>query len=105
MFSLLLLQMSLHISIFPGIDSEVSKEKRKSRAELSGLEELLNVARREHSKAVLQLQQLTRKVDVGKDKAVELIDMDRARLELELSDSRTQLQSVQVERNLLLVSL
>lgn len=68
------------------------------------MEELLNVARREHSKAILQLQQLTRKVGVGKDKAVELIDMDRARLEVELSESRTQLQSVQVERNLLLVS-
>jgi hypothetical protein len=68
------------------------------------MEELLGVARREHSKAVLQLQQLSRKVASGSDKAAEVAEMGRAKIEEELNSARKQLQSVMVERNLLLVS-
>lgn len=89
---------------FPGIESEVMKQKRQNQAELSRMEELLAVARREHSKAILQLQQLSRKMASRTDTAAELAELGRARLEEVLDSSRQQLQSVKVERNLLLVS-
>ncbi len=69
------------------------------------MEKLLNVARREHSKAVLQLQQLTRRVAQGRERAVQVAEMGRDKVEKELAASRKQLQSVQVERNLLRVSM
>lgn len=68
------------------------------------MEKLLSVARREHSKAIVQLQQLTRKVNLNKERAVEVAEMSRARMETELTTCRKQLQTVQVERNLLMVS-
>ena len=87
-----------------GIESEVLIQKQQSQAELSGMEELLAVARREHSKAILQLQQLSRKMASETDRAAELAEMGRAKMEEELNSSKKQLQSIQVERNLLLVS-
>ena len=69
------------------------------------MEKLLGVARREHSKAILQLQQLTRKVSQDKERAVEAAEMVKARTEEELEACRKKLQSTQVERNLILVSV
>lgn len=80
-------------------------QKQQNQAKLSGMEELLVVARREHSKAILQLQQLSRRMASETDRAAELAEVGRARLEEELNTSKKQLQSVQVERNLLLVSV
>lgn len=87
-----------------GIESELTKQKQKSREELFEMEKLLNVARREHSKAIVQLQRLTRQVTLDKERTTEAAEMDRAKLERELTDSKKQLQSVQVQRNLLIVS-
>ena len=68
------------------------------------MEKLLNVARREHSKALVQLQQLTRQMARGRDRTVQAAEMGRDKAERELAASRKQLQSIQVERNLLRVS-
>lgn len=87
-----------------GIDSELMKEKQRSREELAEMEKLLNIAKREHSKAIVQLQQLTRQLTRDKERAAEAAEIGRARLERELASCRKKLQSVQVERNLLLVS-
>lgn len=83
--------------------SELDKQKLKNREELGEMEKLLNVARREHSKVVLQLQQLSRQLSREKERAVEAAEVGKAGLERELADTRKKLQSVQVERNLLLV--
>ena len=69
------------------------------------MEQLLDVARREHSKAILQLQQLTRRVSLDKERAVEAAELGRARVEAELGECKKQLQSVEAERNVLVVSL
>lgn len=69
------------------------------------MEKLLNVARREHSKVIVQLQQLTRELTRDKERAIEAGELKRARLEQELAAANKKLQSVQVERNLLLVCL
>ncbi len=68
------------------------------------MEKLLGVARREHSKALVQLQQLTRRMAHERERAVQLAEMGQDKVEKELATSRKQLQSVQVERNLLRVS-
>ena len=78
-------------------------QKLKDNEELREMEKLLEVARREHSKAVVQLQELTRKVSLDKERAVEVAEMGRSRLETELASSRKELQRVEVERNVLLV--
>lgn len=69
------------------------------------MEKLLNVARREHSKVIVQLQQLTRELTRDKERAIEAGELKRARLEQELAAANKKLQSVQVERNLLLTTL
>ena len=72
-------------------------------SELSEMEALVNVARREHAKAVVQLQQLQRQLDRDRDRAVEAVEMSKARLEHELEACRKKLHSSQAERNLLMV--
>lgn len=69
------------------------------------MEQLLCVARREHSKAILQLQQLSKRVILDKARAAEVAEMGRARVEAELGEYKKRLQSVEVERNLMMVSL
>ena len=67
------------------------------------MEKLLSIARREHSKAVVQLQQLQRQLGRDRDKAMEAMTLNQTRLEQQLEDCRKKLQATQVERNLLLV--
>ena len=80
------------------------KQEQRGREELAEMEKLLNVARREHSNAIVKLQQLTRQLAQDKERAAEVAEVGRARLERELAMARKKLQSVQVERNVLLVS-
>lgn len=68
------------------------------------MEKLLEVARREHAKAVVQLQHLQRQAGREKKRAVEAVELGKAQVERELDSCRKKLQSVQAERNLLLVS-
>ena len=85
------------------IQQEVSMQKQKDDEELREMEKLLEVARSEHSKAVSQLQELTRRVSLDKERAVEVAEMGRSRLETELASSRKELESLEAEKNQLLV--
>ena len=85
------------------METAVQKQRQKSMSELSEMEALVNVARREHAKAVVQLQQLQRQLDRDRDRAVEAVEMSKARLEHELETCRKKLHSTQAERNLLMV--
>ena len=67
------------------------------------MEKLLSIARREHSKAVVQLQQLQRQLGRDRDRTMEAMTLNQTRLEQQLEDCRKKLQATQVERNLLLV--
>ena len=53
--------MYLHI-LYTGIDSAVMEERRKGCQELSEVQSLLEVARREQAKTALDLQRTERKV-------------------------------------------
>lgn len=86
-----------------GVESAVSEEQGRSNEAMAEMEKLLNVARREHAKAVVQLQQLQRQLARDRDRAVEAVELSKARLEHELESCRKKLQATQVERNLLLV--
>ena len=71
---------------------------------MAEMEKLLSVARREHGKAVVQLQQLQRQLGREKDRAVEAMTLNQTRLEQQLAACRKKLEASQVERNLFLVS-
>ena len=95
----------MHVSPFcSGVESAVLEEQTKNNETMAEMEKLLNVARREHAKAVVQLQQLQRSLARDRDRAVEAVEMSKARVEHELENCRKKLQATQVERNLLLVS-
>lgn len=72
---------------------------------MTEMEALVNVARREHAKAVVQLQQLQRQLDRDRDRAIEAVEMSKAKLEQELETCRKKLHTTQVERNLLMTTL
>ncbi len=88
-----------------GVETAVQKQRQESMSELAEMEALVNVARREHAKAVVQLQQLQRQLDRDKHRAVEAMEMSKAKLEHELEACRKKLHTTQVERNLLMVSI
>lgn len=67
------------------------------------MEALVNVARREHSKAVVQLLQLQRQLDRDKHRAVEAVELSKAKLEHELECCKKKLNATLVERNLVMV--
>lgn len=62
MYTYTLLNTKHVCAIWLGIDSVVMEERRKCRHEVSEVQSLLEVARREQSKTALQLQQAERKV-------------------------------------------
>lgn len=71
---------------------------------MAEMEKLLSVARREHGKAVVQLQQLQRQLSRDKDRAVEAMKLNQTRLQQQLDACRRKLEASQVERNLFMVS-
>ncbi|XP_064383373.1 coiled-coil alpha-helical rod protein 1-like isoform X2 [Halichondria panicea] len=87
------------------VETAVQKQRQESMSELAEMEALVNVARREHAKAVVQLQQLQRQLDRDKHRAVEAMEMSKAKLEHELEACRKKLHTTQVERNLLMTTL
>ena len=81
------------------------REKQQENSEaMEEMEKLLSVARREHGKAVVQLQQLQRQLGRDRDRAMEAMKLNQTRLEQQLEACRKKLEASQVERNLLLVS-
>ena len=70
---------------------------------MAEMEKLLSVARREHGKAVVQLQQLQRQLGRDRDRAMEAMTLNQTRLEQQLEACKKKLEASQVERNLLLV--
>ena len=86
-----------------GIEAAVLEQQQKSSHDLLRMEELVNVARREHAKAVVQLQQLQRQRGREKERVVQAMELKRAQVEGELDVCRKKLQSVTAERNLLMV--
>lgn len=86
-----------------GVETAVQEQKQKSINDLAEMENLVNIARREHAKAVVQLQQLQRHLSRDRDHAVEAVELGKAKLEHELECCRRKLQATQVERNLLMV--
>ena len=95
---------TLCCSFLSGMECELTAHRQRSREELAEMEKLLNVARREHSKATVDIQQLTRQLTRDKERAIEAAGMCREGLEQELATCRKKLQAMQVERNLLMVS-
>lgn len=85
------------------MEAAIQEQKQKSTNDLSEMEKLVNVARREHAKAVMQLQQLQRQLVRDRDHAVEAVELSKARIEQELDSCRKKLQATQAERNLLMV--
>ncbi len=81
----------------------MKKQKQESLSELTDMEALVNVARREHSKAVVQLQQLQRQLDRDKHRAVEAVELNKAKVEHELESCKKKLNTALVERNLVMV--
>ena len=79
------------------------EEQQRSNQELSEMEKLLNVARREHAKAVVQLQQVQRQLARDRERTVQAVELGKAQMECELESCRRKLHSMQAERNLLLV--
>lgn len=71
---------------------------------MAEMEKLLSVARREHGKAVVQLQQLQRQLSRDKDRTMEAMTLHQTRLQQQLDACRRKLEASQVERNLLMVS-
>ena len=86
------------------MDAAVLSQREAGQGELREMQQLLAVARREHCKAVAQLQQLQRGVARERDGAVAAAELRREAAEHQLEQCRRKLQSLQVERNLLLVS-
>ena len=87
------------------LETELGACRERSRAELGEMEKLLVVARREHSKAVMDVQQLTRQLARDKEKSLEVHHLDTQRLQQQLLDTQKKLQATMVEKNLLLVRL
>ena len=85
------------------LECELVACQQRSREELVEMEKLLAVARREHSKAVVDVQKLTRQLARDKDWAVQTAQLDGQHLEQELQATRKKLQATFVEKNLLLV--
>ena len=81
----------------------VCEQQKQNNEGMAEMEKLLNVARREHGKAVVQLQQLQRQLGRDKDRAMEAMTLNQTRLEQQLGNCRKKLEASQVERNLLLV--
>ena len=86
-----------------GVEAAVLEQQQKNSHDLLGMEELVNVARREHAKAVVQLQQLQRQRGRERERVVQAMELKRAQVEGELDVCRRKLQSVSAERNLLMV--
>lgn len=83
----------------------VVREQQQLNSEgMAEMEKLLSVARREHGKAVVQLQQLQRQLSREKDRAVEAMTLNQTRLEQQLAACTKKLEASQVEKNLFLVS-
>ena len=81
----------------------MAEERERSQCVLTDMEHLLEVARREHAKAAVELQQVQRRGARERERAVAAAEMGRSRVEQELGVVRKKLQSVQAERNLLMV--
>ena len=79
------------------------EQQQQNSEEMAEMEKLLSVARREHRKAVVQLQQLQRQLGRDKDRAMEAMTLNQTRIEQQLEACRKKLEACQVERNLLLV--
>ena len=82
----------------------VRKQQHASSEGMAEMEKLLSVARREHGKAVVQLQQLQRQLSRDKERAMEAMTLNQARLEQQVESCRKKLEASQVERNILMVS-
>ena len=63
-----------------GLEATVLEQQQRSREELCEMEGLLNVAKREHTKAVVQLQQLQRQVEREKERAMQAAEMCKAQV-------------------------
>ena len=87
-----------------GIDTAVREKQQESNEAMAEMEKLLSVARREHGKALVQLQQLQRQLGRDKDRAMEAMKLNQTRLEQQLEACRKKLEASQVERNILLVN-
>ena len=66
--------------IMLGLEAVVLEQQQRSREELCEMEGLLNVAKREHTKAVVQLQQLQRQVEREKERAIQAAVMSKAQV-------------------------
>ena len=82
----------------------VREQQQLNSEGMAEMEKLLSVARREHGKAVVQLQQLQRQLSRDKDRAVEAMKLNQTRLQQQLDACRRKLEASQVERNLFMVS-
>lgn len=82
----------------------VREKQQENNEAMAEMEKLLSVARREHGKAVVQLQQLQRQLGRDKERAMEAMKLNQTRLEQQLEACRKKLEASQVERTLLLVS-
>jgi len=85
------------------LEIELGACREQSRAELGEMEKLLVVARREHSKAVMDVKQLTRQLARDQEKCREVHHLDTQHLQQQLLDTQKKLQTTLVEKNLLLV--
>lgn len=92
------------IHFMVGVDMAVREKQQENNEAMAEMEKLLSVARREHGKAVVQLQQLQRQLGRDRDRAMEAMKLNQTRLEQQLEACRKKLEASQVERNLLLVS-
>lgn len=91
-------------SFILGVDTAIREQQQKSNETMAEMEKLLSIARREHGKAVVQLQQLQRQLGRDRDRAMEAMTLNQTRLEQQLEACRKKLEASQVERNLLLVN-
>ena len=91
-------------SFILGVDTAIREQQQKSNETMAEMEKLLSIARREHGKAIVQLQQLQRQLGRDRDRAMEAMTLNQTRLEQQLEACRKKLEASQVERNLLLVN-
>jgi len=65
---------------YAGLEAAVLEQQQRSGEELCEMEGLLNVAKREHAKAVVQLKELQRQVGRERERAVQAAEMSKAQV-------------------------
>jgi len=75
-----------------GVDMAVHEKQQENNEAMAEMEKLLSVARREHGKAVVQLQQLQRQLGRDRDRAMEAMKLNQTRLEQQLEACRKKME-------------